>query len=431
MNQLNLDFVKQLYISVLDDILIIFQEQFMKSDESTQSSFKFVSSQGIFYKANLIKALLNDVKSRLNATILEGINAFLCSAIEYSKGKYDTFSERNEISLVAYCYCLTDCFNYLVRKKMPSLLEINEVKYKNINKYVNSKGLKKDLHLILTELSQEIYTNKNKNSDVTSDIMQKVSQKDFATKKLEYKEPETKEIIIKEVNDNIKAEANKGELENVMHFKEQNINEKTKKNCQEFDAKLENDNHSEGETKENTMEDTDKDELTLLNSITDNNLRLLLSKILNSNKALKNDVKNLKEDIFELKNYFNLFANGRDITKSIVYYLYKNLCFSGDQKNDQKLSKIFAEIQSGKIPKSKINIEQDILQNFLYLDYFFNKFFNKIVHRDGNAEVNDSSENNSIKFISKYGFSTYFNNLILFTKKTMKDKGIQDIIKKQ
>ena len=303
MNQLNLDFVKQLYISVLDDILIIFQEQFMKSDESTQSSFKFVSSQGIFYKANLIKALLNDVKSRLNATILEGINAFLCSAIEYSKGKYDTFSERNEISLVAYCYCLTDCFNYLVRKKMPSLLEINEVKYKNINKYVNSKGLKKDLHLILTELSQEIYTNKNKNSDVTSDIMQKVSQKDFATKKLEHKEPETKEIIIKEVNDNIKTEANKGELENVMHFKEQNINEKTKKNCQEFDAKLENDNHSEGETKENTMEDTDKDELTLLNSITDNNLRLLLSKILNSNKALKNDVKNLKEDIFELKNF--------------------------------------------------------------------------------------------------------------------------------
>ena len=58
---------------------------------------------------------------------------------------------------------------------MPSLLEINEVKYKNIEKYVNSKELKKDLHLILKELSQEIYNNKNKNSDVTSDIMKKVS----------------------------------------------------------------------------------------------------------------------------------------------------------------------------------------------------------------------------------------------------------------
>ena len=41
-----------------------------------------------------------------------------------------------------------------------------------------------------------------------------------------------------------------------------------------------------------------------------------------------------------------------------------------------------------------------------------------------------TSENNSIKFISKYDFSTYFDNLILFTKKTMKDKGIQHIIKK-
>ena len=114
------------------------------------------------------------MKSRLNSDILEGINAFLFSAIECCKGNDNLFA-RNEISLAAYCYCLIDCFNYLVRKKMPSLLEINEVKYKNIEKYVNSKELKKDLHLILKELSQEIYNNKNKNSDVTSDIMKKVS----------------------------------------------------------------------------------------------------------------------------------------------------------------------------------------------------------------------------------------------------------------
>ena len=424
MNQLNLDFVKQLYMSVIDDIITIFQEQFMKSDENTQSSFKFVSSQGIVYKVNLIKALLNDVKSRLNADILEGINAFLFSAIDASKGKNDTLLARNEISLVAYCYCLIDCFNYLVRKKMPSLLEINEVKYKNIDKYVNSKGLKKDLHLILKELSQEIYNNKNKNSDVTSDIMKKVSQRDFSTKKLEHKELEAKKIKTintepktthKEVNDNIKTESNKEISENVVNFREQNFNEKKGKNFQEFDVKFESDNPSEGETKENTIEDNDKDELTLLNSITDNNLRILLAKILSSNKALKNEVKilkdkdseleqkcnDLKEDIFELKNYFNLIANGRDIIKSFIYYLYKYLGLSGDQKNDQKLSRIITEIQSRKIPKSKINIEQDILQKFLYLDYFFNKFFNKIVHRDGNDEVNDSSENNSIKFISK------------------------------
>ena len=343
MNQLNLDFVKQLYISVLDDIITIFQDQFMKSDESTQSSFKFVNSQGIVYKANLIKALLNDVKSRLNSAILEGINAFLFSAIECSKGKYDTFSERNEISLVAYCYCLIDCFNYLVRKKMPSLLEIKEAKYKNIDKYVNSKGIKRDLHLILTELSKEIYSNKDKNSDVTSDIMQKVitveemektvneytnieepiivkraNKNDFASEKLEHKELETKEINTinndpktthKEVNDNIKNEANKEISENVVNFREQNFNEKKGKTIQEFDVKFESDNPSEGETKENTIEGTDKDELTLLNSITDNNLRILLAKILSSNKTLKNEVKilekrynDLKGDIFELKN---------------------------------------------------------------------------------------------------------------------------------
>ena len=94
-----------------------------------------------------------------------------------------------------------------------------------------------------------------------------------------------------------------------MNFREQNINEKKGKNFQEFEEKFESDNSSERETKENKMEDIDKDELTILNSITDNNLRILLSKILSSNKTLKNEVKilekkcnDLKEDIFELKN---------------------------------------------------------------------------------------------------------------------------------
>ena len=103
-----------------------------------------------------------------------------------------------------------------------------------------------------------------------------------------------------------------------MNFREQNINEKKGKNFQEFEEKFESDNSSERETKENKMEDIDKDELTILNSITDNNLRILLPKILSSNKALKNEVKilkdknselekkfnDLKEDIFKLKNFF-------------------------------------------------------------------------------------------------------------------------------
>jgi len=100
-----------------------------------------------------------------------------------------------------------------------------------------------------------------------------------------------------------------------VNFREQNFNEKKGKTIQEFDVKFESDNPSEGETKENTIEGTDKDELTLLNSITDNNLRILLAKILSSNKTLKNEVKilekkynDLKGDIFELKN-LNIIKN--------------------------------------------------------------------------------------------------------------------------
>ena len=107
-----------------------------------------------------------------------------------------------------------------------------------------------------------------------------------------------------------------------------------------------------------------------------------------------------------------------EISQKVQCIICRNIsAYQTIKKKDLKLSRIIIEIQSGKITKKKINIDQDILQKFLYLDYFFNKFFNKIVHRDGNAEVNDSFENNSIKFISKQDFSTYFDNLILFTKK--------------
>jgi len=130
-------------------------------------------------------------------------------------------------------------------------------------------------------------------------------------------------------------------------------------------------------------------------------------------------------DIDELWNYFNLISNGRDITKSIVFYLYEHLGLSGEYKNHQKLSQIISELKNGKIINSEISVDK--LQKFLYLNYFMNKFYNKIVHREAKDALTESGK---IKILGKYEFSEYFQNLIFFLNKTIKDKGIQAIINK-
>lgn len=115
-NSLNpLDNALKLYRSMLDDIIAIFDEQFMEN--VSKYIFNNVFKKGCQIKINLIKALLNDVQIRLNPEILESIDSFLNSVQDANKGKYDYISRKDEISLIAYCYCIIDTFNYLIRKK--------------------------------------------------------------------------------------------------------------------------------------------------------------------------------------------------------------------------------------------------------------------------------------------------------------------------
>ena len=205
------------------------------------------------------------------------------------------------------------------------------------------------------------------------------------------------------------------------------------------------DDLSEGETTENTIIENEN-LISLLNSIEmDLKFNLILSKIKKleeSNKKLEESNKKfeeakkklereieslkvkdselenkcelLKGDIDKLWNYFNLISNGRDITKSIVFYLYDHFGLSGEYKNNKKLSQIIDLLNNQK----NVNKENA-------LNYFLYKFYSKIVHRDAKNPI---AESGKIKILGKYEFSEYFQNLIIFLNKTIKDKGIQTII---
>ena len=73
----------------------------------------------------------------------------------------------------------------------------------------------------------------------------------------------------------------------------------------------------------------------------------------------------------------------------------------------------------------EIIVETDKLEKFLYLNYFLCKFYNKIVLRDAKNPI---AESGKIKILGKYEFSEYFQNLIIFLNKIIKNKGVQTII---
>ena len=427
MEQTSLDYALRLYNAMLNDMINIFADQFMEN--VSKATFENVIGWGVELKLELLKALMKDVEVRLNQECLENINSFFNSVTNANLQKYDDISNKDDVSIIIYCYCLIDTFNYLVRKKSQKLFQLNEEKYKHLEKFIKDRGLEKNVKVILTDFSKEIKEKQDKNIDISISIIKAAKETNFKNY-LELTQNKIKCNIIDEINNEKEKKTNKD-----------NTNVKT------------SDDLSEGETTENTI--AENENLTnLLNSIEiDPKLNLLLTKILESNKKLEDSNKKLeennkefekeikhlkdkdselenkyeilKEDMNELWNYFNLICNGRDITKSIVFYLYDHLGLSGEYNNQNKLSQIIDLLNDRKNENNKMTIECDKLKKFLHLNYFLSKFYNKIVHRDVKDAITESS---NIKILGKYQFKEYFQNLKLFLSKTIKDKGIQAII---
>ena len=140
---------------------------------------------------------------------------------------------------------------------------------------------------------------------------------------------------------------------------------------------------------------------------------------------LREECKNLTDNQIIFAGYLNLLTNGRDISKSIVHFLYKYLKFiprEGEQ-NYFHLSKIIETLDNNNYNKQEITIDKEILKKFLYLDFFLSKLFNNIIRRE--IKFKSPEANKKLRLIPEYTFNEKFTNLIFFINNTIKDSDIQ------
>ena len=132
-------------------------------------------------------------------------------------------------------------------------------------------------------------------------------------------------------------------------------------------------------------------------------------------------------------NYLNLLANGRDMKKSIIFYLYEY--FGLNRKGVEKetfvqLTEIYAKLKTNEFDSKLNNFNKETLLHFLELLLFNKNFLNKVLHRqfaivDIKNEKNDES---NLKLRVEYSFNSFFENLVFFTEKTIKENDIQKLI---
>ena len=144
-------------------------------------------------------------------------------------------------------------------------------------------------------------------------------------------------------------------------------------------------------------------------------------------------IENLMDNQKKMWNYLNLLANGRDMKKSIIFYLYEY--FGLNRKEVEKdtfvqLTEICAKLKTNEFDSKLNNINKETLLHFLELLLFNKNFLNKVLHRqfaivDIKNEKNDESD---LGLRAEYSFNSFFENLVFFTEKTIKENDIQKLI---
>ena len=157
-------------------------------------------------------------------------------------------------------------------------------------------------------------------------------------------------------------------------------------------------------------------------------------------ERLKKNDEILEDNMKKLWNYLNLLTNGRDMIKSIIYYLYKYFELHGQTNTYDQLSKILEKLKSDALNNKLIannsdnnnnpDMTKEKLNQFLLLSFFLKNFLNKALHREFQLDeiIIDNNDNNSLKFIPKTSFDSFFKNLEYFIEKTVNENEIQLLI---
>ena len=149
------------------------------------------------------------------------------------------------------------------------------------------------------------------------------------------------------------------------------------------------------------------------------------------NLEIQNNI--LMDNQKKMWNYLNLLANGRDMIKSIIFYLYEyfGLNRQGVEKETfVQLTEIYAKLKANEFDSKLNNFNKETLLHFLELLLFNKNFLNKVLHRqfaivDIKNEKNDES---NLKLRAEYSFNSFFENLEFFVENTIKENDIQKLI---
>ena len=155
--------------------------------------------------------------------------------------------------------------------------------------------------------------------------------------------------------------------------------------------------------------------------------------IKNNNLEIKNNI--LMDNQKKMWNYLNLLSNGRDMIKSIIFYLYEyfGLKKQGVKKDTfTQLTEIYAKLKTNEFNSKLNNLNKETLLHFLELLLFNKNFLNKVLHRkfaivDIESEKDDE---NNLKLEAEYSFNSFFENLEYFIENTIMTKDIQKLIDK-
>ena len=418
-------------------------------------------------------AVLDSILFSLETNSLENretfnfVKKFISSAISLIQEKYDEISLKNIYSLVIYGYTCLECFSYLLKTQSSNDFPRGSFKpdnYTNLNSYLLSNKQIQIMKSVYNSFRDNFFTGKKKSKKeevektIRKDFLNLIENYDFKkdcedfTKRKETKDAKNQKNSNEKEKSNEKKSSSETKeknirLENLFDIKESLLkDEKIPKKLidtidllfneissltnqlglkskeseqlkQDFLIKTEQLEKKTQQLEEQLEKKTQQFEEQLEKNSED--IQILQRK----NEILMNNQK-------KLWNYLNLLSNGRDMIKSIIYYLYNYFEMKGEKDAFNQLKEIMQKLGTKELDSKINNIDKSKLEKFLLLSFFLKNFLNKVLHREFVIEDIQNGDNNEedLKLMSEYSFTSFFINLEKFIEQTILENDVQKMI---
>ena len=405
-----------------------------------------------YFKIGVLDSLFSSLEnsdSKLKYShLFNFIKQFIISATSLNKEEYDEIAFKNYHSLIFYGYCCLECFCFLFgeeKKEDVSRRNFDSQKYTNFHYYLDSNKLSKMMKSVYNSFRDKFYPGKKKKDkenldNIYSKFLDAINDNNFDKDCEEWKKRQ------KKLYERIEPKSDEKENKNI-NPDENKIQEKEiQSNCENKEEEI---NLNYLDNLRNSILKDQAVPTNLINTFTkifekterlegninklNGQINTLNSKINELNgeiKTLKNKNTDLMNNQKKLWNYLNLLSNGRDMTKSIIFFLYNHFGLEGKKDTFDQIGELLAKLNTNELDDKLNNITKDKLKEFLLFSFFSKNFLNKVLHREFALIDIDKQENgvDNLTLMAGYSFVSFFENLSFFVEKTVYDKDIQKMI---